>query len=242
MPNVIDETGNRYGGLLVLERAGCTEAKKAKWLCQCDCGNTATVVGSGLRNGVRKSCGCLHHEDSVHLINEVGNRYGKLLVVERSENTTDGQAQWLCQCDCGNKAVVRGTCLRRHNGTETCGCFHQDRILPNGLAAQRKLLYRYRRNAKLRGYKWALADGEFYQLTRKPCHYCGTLPTQIARTQATSENYVYNGIDRLDNSQGYTADNAVSCCGTCNAMKATMTYKEFVEMIERIYRHRITYQ
>lgn len=36
--------------------------------------------------------------------NEIGNRYGKLLVIEKAikpEGRPKG-AYWLCQCDCGN--------------------------------------------------------------------------------------------------------------------------------------------
>jgi len=240
MPGTIDETGNRYGRLTVIKRAGNTTAGKVKWLCRCDCGNTVVVIGSGLRNGVRKSCGCLHHEESMNLIDEIGNRYGKLTVIARAENTENGNAQWLCRCDCGNEIIVRGRCLRRNNGTKTCGCFHQDKILPNGLAAQRKLLYVYKRNAEKRNLEWLLSDDEFYAITKQNCHYCGTKPSQVQKTQATSDDYVYNGIDRLDNNRGYVSGNVVACCGTCNSMKATMPYKEFIGMVQKIYQH-VTY-
>lgn len=62
MGKLVNEVGNRYGRLIVVERAGSTEANKALWRCQCDCGNTTTVIGSKLRDGEVKSCGCLHSE------------------------------------------------------------------------------------------------------------------------------------------------------------------------------------
>lgn len=34
----------------------------------------------------------------------IGNRYGKLLVVEQLASSASGQRRWLCKCDCG------GTC------------------------------------------------------------------------------------------------------------------------------------
>ena len=55
------------------------------------------------------------------LINLTGMRFGKLLVLEQAESTSDNAAQWLCQCDCGNKAVVRGRSLRSGKVTD-CGC------------------------------------------------------------------------------------------------------------------------
>jgi hypothetical protein len=235
---LVNEIGKRYGGLVVLER-GYTAAGRPGWLCQCDCGGTRVIDGFRLRNGDRKSCGCLHHRVGMNVIDETGKRYGKLTVLARAENAKHGQVQWLCRCDCGNEAVVRGTCLRRRRGTKTCGCHHQDQILPNGLAAQRKLLYVYKTNAKKRDLEWSLTDDEFYGLTREPCHYCGAPPMQVQKTQATSDDYVYNGVDRLDNAMGYVVGNVVPCCGVCNRMKMAMSDKEFLDMIERIYEHRI---
>jgi len=46
--NRIDETGNRYGRLLVLSYAS-TAGKQSVWLCRCDCGREAKVRGGDLR-------------------------------------------------------------------------------------------------------------------------------------------------------------------------------------------------
>ena len=50
-----------------------------------------------------------------------GQRFGKLVVVERAENDSRGNVQWLCQCECGNKKVIRGYQLT-NNKTKSCGC------------------------------------------------------------------------------------------------------------------------
>lgn len=55
---VVDETGNRYGKLTVLVRENI-HTGKARWICQCDCGNRVTVNGCDLRSGRVVSCGCL---------------------------------------------------------------------------------------------------------------------------------------------------------------------------------------
>ena len=60
MSHLIDLTGKRFGRLTVIERViskpGCTNAR---WLCKCACGNEITVLGTTLRRGESKSCGCL---------------------------------------------------------------------------------------------------------------------------------------------------------------------------------------
>ena len=57
----IDETGNRYGKLVVLGRDEqlSIEKHRAQWICQCDCGNITTVSSKCLREDKTKSCGCL---------------------------------------------------------------------------------------------------------------------------------------------------------------------------------------
>jgi hypothetical protein len=55
------------------------------------------------------------------LLNLVGQRFGRLRVVARGENSTSGQTCWLCQCDCGQFTTVSSTHLRIGN-TKSCGC------------------------------------------------------------------------------------------------------------------------
>jgi len=131
MSKVIDITNQRFGRLVVLKREENNKYGRAMWLCQCDCGNQTIVEGHSLRKGVTQSCGCLHLEtikkhveDS--LIDEVGNRYGRLLVLKRAENKkNNNKAYWECQCDCGNKCIVMGTLLRKGN-TQSCGCLQKE--------------------------------------------------------------------------------------------------------------------
>ena len=63
--NTPDETGRRYGSLVVMEYAGREESKStqtrgghALWKCACDCGRTVIVRASRLREGRIVSCGC----------------------------------------------------------------------------------------------------------------------------------------------------------------------------------------
>lgn len=47
--------------------------------------------------------------------------------------------------------------------------------------------------------------------------------------------YHYNGIDRKNNSKGYTLENAVPCCGQCNIAKASFTEHEFISWVRMVY-------
>ncbi len=54
--------GQKFGRLVVTSFAGNNSRQRKTWTCQCDCGNTKIVIGSDLRRGSVKSCGCLRSE------------------------------------------------------------------------------------------------------------------------------------------------------------------------------------
>jgi len=121
MSKAIDETGNRYGHLLVLCRGNPKRTSSGNsvvmWRCRCDCGKEIEVKGTNLRSGHSTSCGC-HRDRAVK--QEQGKRYGKLTVVD-FDKIKDNLAYWICKCDCGNYTIVSGSDLRRGN-TRSCGC------------------------------------------------------------------------------------------------------------------------
>ena len=65
MSKLKDLKGQRFGRLVVLERAGSDNQKRAVWECQCNCGTVCWVASSDLLNGNTKSCGCLHNEQLI---------------------------------------------------------------------------------------------------------------------------------------------------------------------------------
>jgi len=58
-----DITGQKFGRLTVISKND-RPGHLTYWNCVCDCGNTAVIAGSRLKNGNTKSCGCLHDESS----------------------------------------------------------------------------------------------------------------------------------------------------------------------------------
>lgn len=56
------------------------------------------------------------------LVNITGQRFGRLVVLERSHSL--GSVSWKCQCDCGNVRVVDSQNLRR-GASKSCGCSYQ---------------------------------------------------------------------------------------------------------------------
>lgn len=63
---------------------------------------------------------------SSRLIDLKGERFGRLVVVKRADATArNGNAVWLCHCDCGNDVEVDSQSLRRGT-TRSCGCLRRE--------------------------------------------------------------------------------------------------------------------
>jgi len=130
MPPVYDLTGQSFGQLTVLRLDPDKPPRHGKyyWLCQCSCGNVASVQAYQLRKGRTRSCGCLHHEPTHNFIDLTGHTFTRLTVLHRdfsSKNPTQGPA-WFCQCVCGNVISVTTRSLRSER-TRSCGCLLRER-------------------------------------------------------------------------------------------------------------------
>lgn len=158
---------------------------------------------------------------------------------------------WVCRCVCGVERDVQGRSLRSGKSV-SCGCYARKasrdwHSLPKGESALNQLYRRYEDGAKKRGLLFNLDKTQVKELSQKPCNYCGYPPHQKVWADPNLKNYkynggfVYNGIDRIDNTKGYLLDNVVPCCGVCNRMKMTMSVDEFLEQIGRITAHRSNY-
>jgi hypothetical protein len=56
-----DLTGKKFDRLLVLQAEKTSDLNRnIIWKCVCDCGKVTFAIGSDLRNGHKRSCGCLH--------------------------------------------------------------------------------------------------------------------------------------------------------------------------------------
>ena len=123
MSKIIDETGNTYTYLKVLEKANSIGGRAA-WKCQCRCGKEIIVKGVYLRNGKVKSCGCYQKEQTSKACSKdlIGQTIGNFTVLESIQGEKNGERhKWRCRCNlCGNENVYIST----SNLTQqySCGC------------------------------------------------------------------------------------------------------------------------
>jgi len=81
---------------------------------------------------------------------------------------------------------------------------------------------RYLSSANKSGRRFELSVEEFNLITSHDCVYCGSSAGV--------------GIDRRDNSDGYTLDNSFPCCTKCNMMKHKHSHEDFLIHIKRVYK------
>jgi len=241
MGKFIDLTGQVFGRWTVMEDAGSDKHGNREWLCHCSCDTERTVTGARLRNGTSKSCGSPECTDRfgrlpANFIDLAGKRFGRWLVL-RKVYTQNNQMRWVCRCDCGVERRVAGQSLRGGSSTQCRECQAEDRTLSGDASAFNEFVHKYRAGAKHRGICWELTDNEVRALVGRDCEYCGSPPSQVLKVKSRADDLVYNGIDRVNNQLGYTFDNCVTCCKTCNFAKRDMTLDEFVSWVRRVNVH-----
>jgi hypothetical protein len=177
-----------------------------------------------LRSGKTKSCGCVHKE---HLkeMDLRGQRFGKLVAKRRAGRDKFKDFLWKCDCDCGNEHIASRLTLRSGD-TKSCGCLKRETKYPQP-KGERQAFYSYRTTARSRGFPFDLTIEQTVELMTKPCFYCGAKPSNVRRTD--EGDFVYSGIDRINNKLGYTKGNCVPCCIDCNKAKTTRSLRDFVE-------------
>lgn len=170
----------------------------------------------------------------------IGKRYGRLVVLSFvSKGTRPGTGPiWFCKCDCGVEKNFTSNYLNRYPHTKnlSCGCgrFYKwnntQRGTINSAWAQ------FKNQAKKRELKMSLTFEEWFNLTQLPCYYCGVERSNThQKASPFGVDFTYNGIDRKDSTSGYTSENCVTSCRTCNMAKRLMSEKEFLKWIDSVY-------
>ena len=120
--------GQKFGYLTVVKIDSSKIGNGTYWICKCDCGNTVSVLGSSLKNGNTKSCGCLQKEQTSkqNLIDLTNQKFGYLTVLKRDISKKKDYVYWICRCDCGNTVSIQGKHLKEGSAI-SCGCYNSSK-------------------------------------------------------------------------------------------------------------------
>lgn len=154
---------------------------------------------------------------------------------------------WICRCSCdGLYSIFMGKSLTAGR-IRSCGCLRREvnqqkaarlailNTLAPGEAALNQLYASYEWHATVeRGYSFDLTRERFKELTKGDCFYCGSEPKQISKNTTCKGVYIYNGVDRKNNNLGYSIDNCVPACGSCNKAKGKKSVEEFLALCKLV--------
>lgn len=131
-----DITGVRFGRLTAIRPTEKRLCGAVVWECRCDCGNITYVSLGNLKSRGTRSCGCLHKDCMVQAGEKkkkdlTGQRFGKLVAIESTEQRKRRQVVWRCKCDCGNTAFISSGDLR-YGKAKSCGCAQKKKTVGLG--------------------------------------------------------------------------------------------------------------
>lgn len=179
------------------------------------------------------------------------DNYGRLKLLEifieeriSKYNNLRREKRCKCLCNCGNIIVTNYSRLIK-GVVKSCGCYAKDQCKVGGKILkdktsqedrQIKYLYsQYKSHAKYNNRDFEINIEDFKNIVFSNCHYCGSAPSNLTKSEKYGGPFYYNGIDRKDTSKHYTLDNSLSCCIRCNVAKNNMGYEEFREWIKTLY-------
>lgn len=123
--------GKVYDDLTVIGFSDNTDlAGNPKVICQCKCGAIVERSKNSLFNTKYHSCedckeklGTFKGLTEEEINNRIGQKFGRLTIIERTEEYAAGGSEklWLCKCDCGNYKKARYSMLKEGR-VSSCGC------------------------------------------------------------------------------------------------------------------------
>ncbi len=187
----------------------------------------------------------------MRFIDLTGNRYGRFVVLKRSEKATKSHdLNWVCKCSCGTIKDILGGALR--NGTtKSCGCLRRDFGTWNkGLKGEDSHVYRgykgiprqfytdLKSNANRRKIEFNLTIEYLWNLLEKQnfkCKISGVFIRMPEKYEASFANLA--SLDRIDSSKGYIDGNVQWVDRRINFMKQRMSDNEFIEVCEEVVKY-----
>lgn len=172
----------------------------------------------------------------------INKKFGYLTVI-KEVSKSNGRRRLKCKCRCGKIKIFRKDCIVS-GATKSCGCY---KSTGNHMRKYHPRITSARHIWKKNYHDGNLTFEQFYQLSQQNCYYCNNKPCNISnranqhkqasRYAQKHGKFVYNGLDRVDNSLPHNYENCVPCCKYCNFAKRERTVKEFFKWIKQIYKH-----
>ncbi len=181
-------------------------------------------------------------------IDEVGNRYGRLTVVEHTGNNNRGLKLWRCSCDCGGDLIIAGFYLRQGRRV-SCGCIdrrkrgHENYHWTGHGEISGSYWHRLKSGAKARNLLFEITKSEMWELfliQERKCKLSGIdlrMCPSDADTRADLKLQTAS-LDRVDSTIGYVSSNVQWVHKDINMMKQSFSEEYFIRLCGLVVRTR----
>lgn len=89
--------------------------------------------------------------------------------------------------------------------------------------------YHYKHRANKKRIAFDITNEMYNKMIQSPCYICGKEGNRLHN----------NGIDRINNQEGYTITNIQPCCSECNYMKRDYNMNDWIDKMRKIYYNNI---
>ena len=158
-----------------------------------------------------------------------GKQFGRLKVLQRTDNDKWNRARWICQCECGNVITTTSRCLIGGFST-SCGCLRKERVIEslrknNAFVISANFMIMYtEKNEPF------LIDIEDYGKVKHSCwlkNSKGYIVCRVNNKEIKLHRLITNCPEGMlvDHINGNVFDNRKSNLRICNAMQNGMNRK-----------------
>lgn len=143
--------------------------------------------------------------NTFHVLNLIGKKFGKLMVIEKTRKK--GRYFWICRCECGGSTTTSGWALKSGH-TVSCGCTNKGHIT-HGLSGT------------IEYHTWHLMIGRCHDprnSSYKNYHSRGIVVCNGWRNSVQSfisdmgkRPSSANSIERIDNNMNYSCGHCLQC-------------------------------
>lgn len=177
--------------------------------------------------------------------NLIGQRFGRLVVIEKLDPDKFRRAIWKCLCDCGGITNTRTDSLRSGH-TQSCGCKFEikkcgkNHKLYGGFEEiSGQVFCDIKKQARSRNLEFDITIEYLWDLFIQQNRKCALSGMDIRFGEKTGDGLKTASLDRIDNTKGYVKGNVQWLHKWINIMKSDHTTNEFIEFCKMVSNHNI---